>query len=138
MSEVEPHRLQLRVYYEDTDAGGIVYHAAYLRFAERARTEMLRAAGFDHVSLRSAEGVLFAVRRLSALYLSPARLDDLLTVETWTRQVGGARLSLSQDVLRATEVLVRLEVELAVLGRGLRPARLPTALRQRLGGMPQE
>ncbi len=138
MSAVAPHKLEVRVYYEDTDAGGIVYHASYLRFAERARTEMMRELGFDHSGLRATQGVIFAVRRLSAYYLAPARLDDLLTVETRVRHAGGARLSLTQDVQRREDVLVRLEVELAVLGSTLRPSRLPAALRHRLGGMPQE
>ena len=125
-----PHRHLVRVYYEDTDAGGIVYHAAYLHFAERARTEMLRAQGFDHVGLQREHGILFAVRRCTVDFLAPARLDDLLTVETQPLRLGGARMVLEQKVIRDETVLVVLEVELAVLGQqDLRPRRLPEAVR---------
>lgn len=125
-----PHRHPVRVYYEDTDAGGIVYHAAYLRFAERARTEMLRAAGFDHVTLQRAHGLLFAVRRCTVEFMAPARLDDLLSVETRALRLGGARLVLEQTVRRDGSLLVALEVELAVLDHAtMRPRRLPGAVR---------
>ena len=87
------HRLPLRVYYEDTDAGGIVYHAGYLRFAERARTEMLRCLGCDHATLR-ALGLIFAVRRCMADFLAPARLDDRLVVET---RLAAARARLARS-----------------------------------------
>ena len=129
-----PHRLAVRVYYEDTDAGGIVYHAAYLRFAERARTEMLRELGFDHTSLRRQHGILFAVRRCTVEFLKPARLDDLLEVETVPARQGGARLVLRQTVLLADRPIVQLEVELALLSPELRPRRLPAALAERLAG----
>ena len=120
----------MRVYYEDTDAGGIVYHAAYLHFAERARTEMLRAQGFDHVGLQREHGILFAVRRCTIEFMAPARLDDLLMVETRPLRLGGARMVLEQKVIRDETVLVVLEVELAVLARqDLRPRRLPEAVR---------
>ena len=125
-----PHRHLVRVYYEDTDAGGIVYHAAYLRFAERARTEMLRAQGFDHISLQREHGILFAVRRCAVDFMAPARLDDLLAVETRTLRLGGARLVLDQRIARNEALLVTLEVELAVLGhQDLRPRRLPESVR---------
>jgi acyl-CoA thioester hydrolase len=124
------HRFSVRVYYEDTDAGGIVYHAAYLHFAERARTEMLRAQGFDHVGLQREHGILFAVRRCTIEFMAPARLDDLLMVETRPLRLGGARMVLEQKVIRDETVLVVLEVELAVLARqDLRPRRLPEAVR---------
>jgi acyl-CoA thioester hydrolase len=120
----------VRVYYEDTDAGGIVYHAAYLRFAERARTEMLRSQGFDHIGLQREHGILFAVRRCTVEFMVPARLDDLLTLETRALRLGGARLVLEQKVVRDQAVLVTLEVELAVLGhQDLRPRRLPGRVR---------
>ncbi len=125
-----PHRHLVRVYYEDTDAGGIVYHAAYLRFAERARTEMLRSQGFDHIGLQREHGILFAVRRCTVEFMVPARLDDLLTLETRALRLGGARLVLEQKVVRDQAVLVTLEVELAVLGhQDLRPRRLPGRVR---------
>jgi acyl-CoA thioester hydrolase len=125
-----PHRFPVRVYYEDTDAGGIVYHAAYLHFAERARTEMLRARGFDHVGLQREHGLLFAVRRCTIEFMAPARLDDLLMVETRPLRLGGARMVLEQKVIRDETVLVVLEMELAVLARqDSRPRRLPEAVR---------
>jgi acyl-CoA thioester hydrolase len=129
------HRLPLRVYYEDTDAGGIVYHAGYLRFAERARTEMLRGAGHDHGTLR-ALGLIFAVRRCVADFLAPARLDDRLVVETRLERLGRASLDLEQRVLAADgRLLVRLAVRLALLSGTLRPARLPAALRAALAAL---
>jgi acyl-CoA thioester hydrolase len=124
------HRLPLRVYYEDTDAGGIVYHAAYLRFAERARTEVLRCLGFDHGALRERLGLVFAVRRCLADFLAPARLDERLVVETRLGRLGRASLDLEQRVVAPDgRLLVRLEVRLALLSGALRPARLPPALR---------
>jgi acyl-CoA thioester hydrolase len=131
------HRLPLRVYYEDTDAGGIVYHASYLRFAERARTEVLRCLGCDHATLR-ALGLSFAVRRCTADFLAPARLDDRLVVETRLERLGRASLDLEQRVVAADgQLLVQLAVRLALLCGTLRPARLPAALRTALGALSQ-
>ena len=134
MAGTLPHRLAVRVYYEDTDAGGIVYHASYLRFAERARTEMLRELGFDHTALRREHGIVFAVRRCTVEFLALARLDDLLEVETVPVRLGGARLLLRQTVLRADRPIVQLEVELALLSPELKPRRLPAALARLLAG----
>jgi acyl-CoA thioester hydrolase len=124
------HRLEVRVYYEDTDAGGVVYHAGYLRFAERARTELLRAAGLDHRTLLERAGGQLVVRRLEADFLAPARLDDLLAVETRPLATTGARVALEQTVRRGDTLLVRLAVEIAFVGRDGRPRRLPEALRR--------
>ena len=126
--EAGVHRLPLRVYYEDTDAAGIVYHAAYLRFAERARTEMLRCLALDHGSLRARFGLSFAVRRCVIDYLAPARLDDQLIVATRLTRQGGASLDLEQRVSCAARLLVRREVRLALLTAGLGVARLPGEL----------
>jgi acyl-CoA thioester hydrolase len=122
------HRLSIRVYYEDTDAGGIVYHAAYLEFAERARTEMLRCLGFDHGTLRARYGVVFTVRRCLVDYHAPARLDDLLEVQTRIARLGGASLDLDQRVLHERRLLARLGLRLALLGTAMRVARLPRQL----------
>lgn len=122
------HRLSLRVYYEDTDAGGIVYYANHLKFAERARTEMLRCLGLDHRALRARFGLAFAVRRCVADFRAPALLDDRLDLETRVALVGGASLDLTQDILKDARLLVRLELRLAVLDAGLRAARLPRDL----------
>jgi len=124
--------LQVRVYYEDTDAAGIVYHANYLRFAERARTEWLRRSGLTHPQLIERHGCQFAVRRCSLDFRRPARLDDLLTVRTRLLRSGGARIELAQDVLRGEELLVGLTVELALLDRAGRPRRVPPALAELL------
>jgi acyl-CoA thioester hydrolase len=127
------HRIPVRVYYEDTDAGGIVYHANHLKFAERARTEMLRCLGLDHSTLRQRFGLTFAVRRCLADFRVPARLDDRLEVETRVARLGGASLDLiqnilGQDILNQTRLLVRLELRLALLDGSLRAARLPREL----------
>jgi acyl-CoA thioester hydrolase len=122
------HRLAVRVYYEDTDAGGIVYHAAFLRFAERARTELLRELGLDHRRLRDEHGVIFAVRRCTVDFLAPGRLDDLLEVRTRVARRGGASLDLVQEVMAAERVLARLAVRLALLDRRHRAARVPAAV----------
>jgi acyl-CoA thioester hydrolase len=123
------HRWPVRVYYEDTDAGGIVYHANHLKFAERARTEMLRCLGLDHRTLRARFGLTFAVRRCVADFRAPARLDDLLEVETRAVRLGGASLDLTQDIRDGTRLLAHLELRLAVLDAGLRAARMPEELR---------
>lgn len=127
-----PHRFALRVYYEDTDLAGIVYYANYLKFIERARTEWVRTLGVDQGRLRAEEGIVFAVRRIAADYLRPARFDDLLEVTTRPIAAGGARLVLAQEVWRGQERLFVAEVTLAALGPGGGPARLPAALRARL------
>jgi acyl-CoA thioester hydrolase len=126
------HSLPVRVYYEDTDAAGIVYYANYLKFAERARTELLRLLGFSQERLRAETGLAFAVRRCVADYQGAARLDDELVVESRLTALGGASLEVEQVLRRGAEKLVRLEVRLACLGPRLRPARIPTALRAAL------
>jgi acyl-CoA thioester hydrolase len=133
--EAGVHRLPLRVYYEDTDAGGIVYHANHLKFAERARTEMLRCLGLDHGALRAHFGLAFAVRRCRVDYLAPARLDDALLIETRLVRVGGASLDLEQRVTSAARLLVRLELRLVLLSAGLRVARLPAELNSALAAL---
>lgn len=126
----EPHRFDIRIYYEDTDAGGIVYYANYLRYAERARTEMLRDAGIESSSLMTDQAVALAVRSCYADYYKPALLDDLLTVETRVKGVGGASLELEQTVFRGDEKLVRMDVKLACMSTRGGPARMPENLRK--------
>jgi acyl-CoA thioester hydrolase len=123
------HSFPLRVYYEDTDAAGIVYHANYLKFAERGRSEMLRSLGFPHRKLGSEDGVGFAVRRCSVDYLVPARLEDALTVDTMLGEVGAATLQLRQQIRRDGQLLADLDILVACIGRDGRPRRLPSALR---------
>jgi acyl-CoA thioester hydrolase len=123
------HALSLRVYYEDTDAAGIVYYANYLKFAERGRTEMMREMGFAHSLVMAETGTVFTVRRLSADYRLPARLDDLLLVETRVIEIGAATLSLDQQISRDGTVLVALDILVACVGPDGRPRRVPPALR---------
>jgi acyl-CoA thioester hydrolase len=122
------HRLAVRVYYEDTDAVGVVYHANYLRFAERGRTEMLRCLGLEHGGLRARLGLAFTVRRCVVDYLAPARLDDRLEVRTGLARIGGASLDLEQRILMQDRLLVRMDVRLALVSPALRAVRLPQAL----------
>ena len=121
------HRFPVRVYYEDTDAAGIVYYANYLKYAERARTEWLRAAGAGVGA--ALKGLIFVVRHCAIDYLQPAHLDELLEVETSLLAAAGAVLDLEQVVRRDGALLVRMQVTLACLNEAGRPARLPAALR---------
>ena len=123
------HRWPLRVYYEDVDLAGIVYYANYLRFIERARSEMVRAAGVDQAAMR-AEGRVFAVRRVTADYLRPARYDDALVVETALSARSGVRFEMAQTVLRGAERLFRAEVQIVCMDLDGRPVRLPLAIRE--------
>ena len=131
-TRVSAHRWPVRVYYEDTDAGGIVYHASYLKYAERARTEFLRTLGFDHGTLQREYGVLFAVRHLEVDYRKSAILDDELSVRSEVERAGGASLDLLQAVERREQIIVLLRVRLALLDARGRPARLPPPLRSTL------
>lgn len=130
---MRPHLFAVRVYYEDTDAGGVVYHANYLRFAERARTEMMRAAGLDHRTLLEESGVIIAVRRCEADYLAPAMLDDALEIESRVLGVRGATFEIEQVVRRDGRDLARLLVMLVCLTRDGRATRLPQRLRTLFG-----
>jgi acyl-CoA thioester hydrolase len=126
------HSMPLRVYYEDTDAAGIVYYANYLKFAERGRTEMMRTLGFAHSAIRQETGIIFTVRRLSADYRAPARLDDALSVDTRIVEIGAATLQLDQQIRRDGRLLVALDLLLACVGRDGRPRRVPAGLRAAL------
>lgn len=131
-----PHRHTLRVYYEDTDLAGIVYYANYLKFIERARSEWVRGLGLDQTRLRAEAGIVFAVRRMIADYLSPAHFDDVLDVTTAVRSASGARIVLDQRVLRGDAVLFAAEVTLVCLTVAGPPTRFPAALRSALMAMP--
>ena len=124
------HRFEIRVYYEDTDLAGIVYYANYLKFIERARTEWVRSFGIDQGLLKRDEGIVFAVRRVEADYLAPARFDDLLEVETEVAGASPARIVLAQRVQRDGVLLFDAAVTLVALTDAGRPARLPASLRR--------
>lgn len=128
----EAHRFPIRIYYEDTDAAGIVYYANYLKFIERARTEMMRLHGVEHEKTRQSGGTAFIVRRCEIEYHAPARLDDELVVETRIKELGGATILLAQDVLRDGAMLVSASVLVACIGAQGRPVRLPAELRSSL------
>ena len=124
------HEFALRVYYEDTDLAGIVYYANYLRFIERARTEWVRGQGIDQTRLKEDEGLVFAVRRVEADYLAPARFDDDLIVQTTVEQMTGARIVLQQDVMRGSERLFSSQVTLVALNEDGQLAHLPAIIRR--------
>ena len=127
------HSFAVRVYYEDTDLAGIVYYANYLKFIERARTEWVRALGVDQGRLRSQAGIVFAVRRVEADYLRPARFDDELRVQTTLLAMTGARIVLEQDIFRASDKLFAATVTLVCLTGDGHPARIPAEVRLQLG-----
>lgn len=131
MPHLPPDALWVRVYYEDTDFSGRVYHASHLRFLERGRTEWLRRRGFAHRDLAENSGVAFAVRSLAIEYLAPALMDDLLTVETSVAKARGASIDFQQRVLRGDRALVTAMARVAAIRNG-RPARIPDDLRRLL------
>ena len=126
MAEPQIFTLPVRIYYEDTDFSGVVYHAAYLKFFERGRTEALRECGVHHSEmLQRDEPLAFAVRKMTTEWIAPARIDDLLTVRTTFVSAKGARMRLNQEILREDELISRAEVEAACMSLEGRPRRLP-------------
>ncbi|KQT19529.1 acyl-CoA thioesterase [Methylobacterium sp. Leaf399] len=130
------HHLSVRVYYEDTDFSGFVYHANYLRYMERGRTELLRALAMEQADLQREADLVFVVRRMGLDFLKPARMDDVLDVVTMPGALRGASMPMTQEVRRGDEVLVRAEVVVAAVRNG-RAVRLPDALRQALSRPPE-
>jgi len=131
------HAMQVRVYYEDTDFTGIVYHANYLRFMERGRTNYLRLIGADHRALfeqteKEAPSFAFVVRSMKIDFLKPAFMDDLLEVRTLSHEVSGASIALVQRVMRGDEILIGAEVRVAFVSEG-KPKRIPEPLRKAMG-----
>jgi acyl-CoA thioester hydrolase len=132
------HRLDVRVYFEDTDFSGVVYHARYLHFLERGRTDLLRLKGIGHRELAEGaygEPMAFAVRQMALEFLRPARIDDVLQVETRVQLLGGARIVLDQRILRGDEVLIEAKVKIAVISPDGRPRRMPVAVSAILSGV---
>jgi len=125
------HRIAVRIYYEDTDFSGNVYHAAYLKFLERGRTELLRDLGVHHAEL-AEQGIAFAVRSMDIEFLAAARIDDLLTVVTTVVEAGGVRLLLDQTILRDDKTITSARVTVVAIKMSGGPARLPADLRARL------
>jgi acyl-CoA thioester hydrolase len=128
------HVLPVRVYFEDTDFSGRVYHAAYLKFMERGRSDFLRLRGIHHDALADEDRVAFAVRRMTIEFIKGATIDDLLEVETRIASLQGARVVVAQRVMRGEEALVTAEVMVALVDERGRPKRLTSAMQSRLGG----
>ncbi len=125
------HRLDIRIYYEDTDHSGLVYHANYLKFCERGRSDMLRLAGIHHTEL-AEQGLGFVVRRMTCDFRAPARIDDVINVETRLKQARTARFVLGQQVLLQDKVLFAAEVMVALIDGNGRPQRMPASLMQKI------
>jgi acyl-CoA thioester hydrolase len=122
------HQLMARVYYADTDFSGVVYHARYLEFFERGRSDYLRLAGVHHTELhegKHGERIVWVVRRMEIDFRAPARMDDILTIDTSTQDISGARIVMAQQLKRRAEVLVEAKVEAAIIGENGRPKRFP-------------
>lgn len=130
---MQPDHLTIRIYYEDTDFSGVVYHASYLRFMERGRTELLRARGQDQGAMHEdMNGLAFAVRKMTIDFIRPARMDDVITVISAPHEIKGASMTLDQRVMRDDEILVTAQVQVACVRNG-RATRIPDALRKILG-----
>lgn len=133
MNKSKVFSLPVRVYFQDTDAGGVVYHANYLNFMERARTEWLRAHGYSNAGLMKEFGMVFVVRSMKLDYLKPALLDDSLDVTARIKDIGRSRLTLLQTILRGAEVLTEAEVHLVCVSlASFKPASVPEVLRMQL------
>ncbi len=132
-SAAEPFCWPVRVYYEDTDAGGVVYYANYLKFAERARTEWLRAMGFEQTDLAEQHRVVFLVRSVALEYLKPARFNDELRVSVELIKVGAGQIDLAQRIMRDDELIARAEVKIVCVSlSSMHPTRIPQALTTRI------
>ena len=130
------HCQTVRVYYEDTDFSGVVYHASFLRFIERGRSDYIRLLGVEHSALdegKDGERLAMAVRHMEIDYLKPARIDDVLSVETRFAEAKGARMIIDQRILKGDEVIFTAKVTVVVMNRQGRPRRLPDMLRKALG-----
>ena len=131
--ELFTYSFPVRVYFENTDAGGVVYHAEYLKFLERARSEWLRHLGFDHHGLASEHGVVLVVSSLAIDFARPARLDDMVAVSVRLESLGKVRCVFAQEVRRDDEVLVKARVTVAsVTGEGMKPIEIPAGLRKKM------
>ena len=133
MTRSKVYSLPVRVYFQDTDAGGVVYHANYLNFMERARTEWLRAHGYSNAGMMKEFGVVFVVRTMKLDYLKPAQLDDGLAVTVLLKDIGRSRLTLLQTALRGDELLTEAEVHMACVSvESFKPVSVPELLRKKL------
>jgi len=125
---MEGHKISFRVYYEDTDSGGVVYYANYLKFAERARTEMLRDAGIN----QSEEEILFVVRKAELELIKPAKLDDLLEISSSIEKLSGASISINQDIYLGSTIISKINVLIVCVSKGFKPIKIPQEIRDKL------
>ncbi|HID37772.1 MAG TPA: tol-pal system-associated acyl-CoA thioesterase [Ghiorsea sp.] len=132
MDAIKVSSLDVRIYYEDTDAGGVVYHANYLKYMERGRTEALRDLGFEQRNLKQDEDMVFALTRTDIRYRRPAMLDDLLTVQSELMVAKGAKMVFKQSIYRGETLLVDADITLACINTSGRPKRIPKAILVRL------
>lgn len=130
------HQFSLRVYYEDTDLAGIVYYANYLKFIERGRSEAVRDVGVDQVALK-ATGLVFAVRRVEADYLLPAKFDDVLIVHTTLNKIGAASMEMLQEIQRDGQIIFSASIRIACINQDEKPARIPADIRLKLAQIGQ-
>ena len=126
------HKTCYRVYYEDTDAGGVVYYANYLKFAERARTELLRENGVDQSQLVETRGIMFVVRRVSMELNRPAKLDDMLCIETIVEKISGASILMKQLIMVDDNLFSEIKVQIACVNQAMRPTRLPEDIHSKI------
>jgi acyl-CoA thioester hydrolase len=133
------HRMDVRVYYEDTDMGGVVFYANYLKFMERGRTEWLRALGINQSDLATSEQRGFMVVRIDVRYISPARLDDLLQIESEVTRMGRASLHFAQSVSRRGELIAQSNIQVCCVETvNMRVAAIPKSVRTKLAAITQE
>lgn len=124
--------MNVRVYWEDTDAGGVVYHASYIRFMERGRTELLRDRGIDQTALKNESGLVFVISAMSINFRVAAKMDDQLLVETAITELGGASIIMKQKITRGADEIADADVTCAVLSPDGKPARIPADVKERL------
>ena len=119
------HEVEFRVYYEDTDAGGVVYHSNYLNFAERARTEFLRKLGVNQSEAKEKDGILFVVKSLNIEYKKPALLDDVLTIKTQITETSKVRMEMEQDIFRDDVLIAKVVVNIVCVNEAMKPTKIP-------------
>ena len=125
------HEVSYRVYYEDTDSGGVVYYANYLKFAERARTELLRSLSINQSTLVQTDGILFVVRHVEMDLIKSANLDDMLNIKTTIEQLLGASITMHQTIIRDDSVLCEIKVKIACVNANIIPTRIPQNLKEK-------
>jgi acyl-CoA thioester hydrolase len=129
------HKISYRVYYEDTDSGGVVYYANYLKFAERSRTELLRFVGINQSELLNTDGVLFVVRHVEMDLLKAARLDDLIDIHTSIEKISGASCTMQQIMYLGDEKLNIINVKIACVNKDVLPSRIPLRIKEKLASV---